>query len=230
MRTILIAEADDRSLRAHGDELLLDGLDVHAAQTARHIQLRMAAVHPDALLLGPLESPVSSLTLLRMLRAGEIPDAERWLLVVALGGDSDHAATRLYQAGADLVLPSTASPLLIKGALDSLAARAEGDSGQRILRAGSLKIDSDARVASVKGAPVPLTRLEFDLLQTLARDPHRAFSKPELIAEVWGYDPDASVIGRTVDSHAYRLRRKLRAAGTGELVQSVRGVGYRLTR
>ena len=230
MRTILIAEADNRSLTAHGDELLLDGIEVHAARTARHAQLRLGAVNPDALLLGLLETPAAGVTLLRALRAGDVPDADPCLLVVALGGDSDHGATRLYQAGADLVLPSSASPLLIKGALDSLSARAEGDNRHRVLRAGSLKIDSDARVATVNGAPVVLTRLEFDLLQTLARDPHRAFSKPELIAEVWGYDPRESVIGRTVDAHAYRLRHKLREAGSGELVQSVRGVGYRLTR
>lgn len=230
MHSILIVEADDHTLRARGDELLLDGLDVHAARSRRHAHAQLAQAHPEVLLLGTLDTAVASLSLLRALRAGEIPGAEPRLPVLAIGADTDHSAARLYQAGADIALPSAASPLLIKGALDSLATRAEGHGRRRVLRTGRLTVDCDARVASIDKTPLPLTRLEFDLLQTLAREPHRAFAKSELASEVWGYDPGVAAIGRTVDSHANRLRQKLRAAGPDELVQTVRGVGYRLTR
>lgn len=98
-----------------------------------------------------------------------------------------------------------------------------------MLRVGHLTVDCDARVATVAGTPVTLTRLEFDLLQTLARDPHRVFHRTELAREVWGYDPDVADISRSIDGHAGRLRNKLRAAGPDQLVQTVHGVGYRLT-
>ncbi len=231
MHSVLILEADDHTLTGHGDELLLDGHEVLTAHTNHQAQTKLTQGQPDALVLGALDSPAASLALLRQLRAGEIARADPRLPVLAIGADSDHAAARYYQAGADIALPSTASPLLIKGALDALAARAAGEQQRRrVLRSGGLSVDCDARVASLDATPVALTRLEFDLLQTLAREPHRTFTKSELAAEVWGYDPAVAGIGRTVDSHAARLRHKLNAAGPDALVQTVRGVGYRLTR
>jgi DNA-binding response OmpR family regulator len=231
MRNVLIVEADDRTLRARGDELLLDGYEVHTARTDGHARAKLSQAGPDALVLGALEAPAQSLALLRELRSGEIPRGDPCLPVVALGADADHAAVRYYQAGADIALPSNASPLLVKGALDALAARAGGvQQRKRILRVGALTVDCDARVASVNSTPVPLSRLEFDLLQTLAGEPHRTHTKAELTREVWGYDPAAAGVSRTLDSHAARLRQKLRTAGPDPLVQTVRGVGYRLTR
>jgi DNA-binding response OmpR family regulator len=231
MRNILLVDADDQALRARGDELMLDGYEILIARTEPHARARLADSTPDALVLGELETPAAGLALLRQLRAGEIPRADARLPVLALGADLDHAAVRHYQAGADIVLPSTASPLLVKGALDALAARAAGDQQRhRVLRTGALTLDCDARVASIDGTSVALSRLEFDLLQTLAGDPRRTFTKAELTKQVWGYDPAAAGISRTVESHAARLRQKLRAAGSDPLVQTVRGVGYRLMR
>ena len=98
------------------------------------------------------------------------------------------------------------------------------------MRVGSLTVDCDARTAEVEQRAVKLTRLEFDLLQTLASQPRRTFTRAELTREVWGYDPRATGPSRTIDSHAYRLRHKLEQAGTREMVQTVRGVGWRLTQ
>jgi DNA-binding response OmpR family regulator len=230
MQSILIAEADDQALRARGDELLLDGFDVHAASTRSRAQAHLAQTRPDALLLGLLDSPAASLALLRALRAGDITGAEARIPVLAVGADTDLGASRLYQAGADIVVPRASSPMLIKGALDLLAARTDSKHQRRLLRSGRLTVDCDARVASIDNTPVMLTRLEFDLLQTLASEPHRTFAKSELVRDVWGYEPLAAGIGRSVDTHTNRLRQKLRSAGPDDLIQTVRGVGYRLTR
>lgn len=230
MQNILIVEADDHALRARGDELLLDGYEPQTAQAAHQARLRLAEGTPDALILGALETPAASLVLLRELRAGEIPRADPRLPVLSIGADTDHAAVRHYHAGADIALPAAASPLLVKGALEALAARAGGEQQRtRTLRVGSLTVDCDARVAAVDGTPVPLSRLDFDLLQTLASQPRRAHTRAELVKEVWGYEPDSSA-SRTLDSHTARLRQRLRAAGAEPLIHTVRGVGFRLTR
>ena len=70
-----------------------------------------------------------------------------------------------------------------------------------------------------------LRRLEYELLVHLAREPPRVFAKQELLRDVWGYPTPVST--RTLDTHASRLRRKLRAEGERWVV-NVRGVGYRL--
>ena len=77
------------------------------------------------------------------------------------------------------------------------------------------------------GRRVTLARKEYELLVELASDPARVFTKEELMRDVWGYR--STVYSRTLDAHASRLRRKLRAeAPELELVDNVWGVGYRL--
>lgn len=94
-----------------------------------------------------------------------------------------------------------------------------------VLRAGSLVVDLAQHVVSVADEPVDLTPKEFDLLALLVRNPGRAFSRDYLIESVWGYD--AGGFDRTVDTHVLRLRKKLGAAG--DRIETVWGVGYRLS-
>ena len=230
MRSVVIVEADDRLLREHADQLLMDGYDVHAASTAQAARIKLAEA-PDALVLCSAGTPPESIGLLRELRSGEIPRTDSTLPVLVVGADDDSAAVRYYRAGADIALPAHSSPLLVAAGLEALARRTAGDQERRrMLRVGSLTVDCDARVAQVDDRRVSLSRLEFDLLQTLAGQPHKAFTRAELTREVWGYDPAAAGPSRTVDTHAARLRQKLEQAGAEPLVQNVRGVGWRLTR
>ncbi len=229
MRSVLIVEADDRLLRERADQLLMDGYEVDSASTAQAARIKLAEA-PDALVLCSAGTGSESIGLLRELRAGEIPRADSKLPVLVVGADDDSAAVRYYRAGADVALPTGSSPLLVAAGLEALARRAGGEQERRrMLRVGSLTVDCDARVAQVDDRPVNLSRLEFDLLQTLASQPHKAFTRAELTREVWGYDPGAAGPSRTVDTHASRVRQKLEQAGAEPLMQNVRGVGWRLT-
>ena len=231
MRQILIAEADDHTLGARGDELLIDGYEPIAASTSQHTRAQLAYGTPDALILGQLETPSETFSVLRELRAGKIPRADSRLPVLTIGADNDQAAVRHYQSGADIALPSSASPLLVKQGLEALATRVAGEQQRtRVLRVGSLTIDCDARTATIDQTRLMLSRLEFDLLQTLASQPRRVFTREQLYKDVWGYDPLTASMSRTVDSHAHRLRKNLRDHGAEEMVQNVWGIGYRLTR
>jgi DNA-binding response OmpR family regulator len=80
---------------------------------------------------------------------------------------------------------------------------------------------------TVHGRALALPAKEYELLAKLATEPSRVFTKEQLLREVWGYRAMGRT--RTLDSHASRLRRKLRQAGAGpSLVVNVWGVGYRL--
>jgi DNA-binding response OmpR family regulator len=89
---------------------------------------------------------------------------------------------------------------------------------------GELRIDLAARSAKVSGKPVELTRVEFDLLAALARRQGAAITRQWLVDNV--LDPSRDGGERTLDVHVSRLRKKL---GTGNHVQTVWGIGYRLT-
>jgi DNA-binding response OmpR family regulator len=223
---VLIAETDHQLARERAGQLQMDGHQASLALSARAAALKLAEL-PDALVLCAIGSPVQTIALLRALRSGEIPGSDATLPILVVGADHDHDAIRYYHAGADLALAKTSSPLLIAAALDALARRTMVKRA-RVLRVGPLTIDRDARTACVGDQPLQLTRLEFDLLQTLARQPHKAFSRAELTRDVWGYDPAAAGPSRTIDSTAHRLRKKLAQAGAEAIMHSIRGVGWRL--
>jgi DNA-binding response OmpR family regulator len=95
-----------------------------------------------------------------------------------------------------------------------------------VLEAGAIAVDLVTRRVSVQGRAMTLPAKEYDLLAKLAAEPERVFTKEQLLREVWGYVSLGRT--RTLDSHASRLRRKLRLAGAGPCVVNVWGVGYRL--
>ena len=108
-----------------------------------------------------------------------------------------------------------------------IGARAAAETDHDVRAVGRLRVDLAARDVAVDGQPVGLTRTEFDVLAVLVRRPRRAFSRDQLIGEVWG----AGWVGdpHLVDVHLGHVRRKLGDdASAPRFVQTVRGYGYRL--
>ena len=94
------------------------------------------------------------------------------------------------------------------------------------MAAGPLAVDRATRRVTVHGLPVALAAKEYELLVKLATQPTRVFTKDELLRDVWGFRSIGRT--RTLDSHASRLRRKLRGAGAAAYVVNVWGIGYKL--
>lgn len=100
--------------------------------------------------------------------------------------------------------------------------RDSGSATPTVLRAGPVTLDLLARVATVDGQPVELTTREFLLAETLLRHRGQVLSREQLLDRVWGFDHDPG--SNVVDVYIGYLRRKLGA----DLIQTVRGSGYRL--
>jgi DNA-binding response OmpR family regulator len=114
----------------------------------------------------------------------------------------------------------------VKAALRRGNMAGRGPVGEEPIKAGELQIDPERRTCEVRGEPVELTYVEFEILSALANSPGRVFSREMLLEHVWGdstyRDP------RTVDVHIRHLREKLeRDAKHPEYLFTVRGVGYR---
>jgi DNA-binding response OmpR family regulator len=114
----------------------------------------------------------------------------------------------------------------VKAALRRGSMAGRGPVGEEPIKAGELQIDLERRTCQVRGEPVELTYVEFEILSALASSPGRVFSREMLLEHVWGdstyRDP------RTVDVHIRHLREKLeRDAKHPEYLFTVRGVGYR---
>ncbi len=107
------------------------------------------------------------------------------------------------------------------------AATQDGPRPEALFTRGELAVDLDARTVSVSDEPVDLTRTEFDLLAAMAARPRAAFSRRQLIDEVWG--PGWYGDEKVVDVHIGHLRRKLGDdASEPRFVRTVRGIGYGL--
>ena len=124
----------------------------------------------------------------------------------------------------DWVLPGV-GPAELETRLRLVGDRRGATTDQRGTSIGELSIDEESYQVRLKGEPLDLTYKEFELLKTLAAHSNRVFTRELLLQEVWGYDYFGG--SRTVDVHVRRLRAKLGPEHEA-LIQTVRGVGYKL--
>ena len=109
--------------------------------------------------------------------------------------------------------------------VDATLRRNAKDTGStNVLELGPIKLDTDQHEAQVEGNSVRLTLTEFRLLATLMAGPNRVLSRRGLISNAIG--PGITVTERTIDVHIAAIRKKLGSHGT--MIQTVRGVGYRI--
>jgi len=163
--------------------------------------------------------------------AGDVERVDRWLErapVIVLGREQADSVDRIhaFRQGCDDYVPRPFDYQELVERIRAVLRRVRPEIAD-VVESGPVRVDTRTRVVTVGSVAVLLAQKEYELLLRLARDPERVFTKEELLQEVWGYRAGART--RTLDSHASRLRRKLRAAGGGEeLVENVWGVGYRL--
>ena len=163
--------------------------------------------------------------------AGDVDRVDRWLEqapVIVLGREEADTVDRIhaFRRGCDDYVARPFDYQELVERIRAVLRRARPDAVETVV-AGGLRIDTRTRVVTMDGRLVPLAQKEYELLLCLARDPERVFTKAELLRDVWEYRAGART--RTLDSHASRVRRKLRDAGSDEeLVENVWGVGYRL--
>jgi DNA-binding response OmpR family regulator len=229
-RPILVVESDRRLGEALASQLAADGFRVELARTTRHARMLAGEARPGLALLGQLESPRGALSLLEEIRraGGEGSCWDSGMPAMVIGGPRRELdLLRAFEAGADDVLPLPLGYLELRARMRALLRRcAPPDGEERTLDVGPLSVDLIARAASLRGRPVPLRRMEYELLARLAREPDRAFGRDELLREIWRYRSTGST--RTVDTHASRLRAQLRAMDRAPWVIAVWGIGYRL--
>ena len=163
--------------------------------------------------------------------AGDMDDLDRWARwapVIVLGPAESDAVDRVhaFRRGCDDYVPRPFDYQELVERIRAVLRRVHVPQPE-LVEAPPVRIDVRTRDVRVEGVRVQLAQKEYELLLQLAREPERVFTKAELLRDVWQYRAEART--RTLDSHASRLRRRLRESGTGaELVENVWGVGYRL--
>jgi DNA-binding response OmpR family regulator len=212
---VLIVEDDDAVAEPLAKGLVREGFVVRRASRGAEA---LDAPPADLVLLDLGLPDMDGFEVCRALRArSAVP-----IIVLSARGEEVDRVIGL-ELGADdyLVKPFGFRELLAR--IRAVTRRTERRPEASILDAGAVRIDERTRAVTVNGQPVSLTPKEYDLLVCLARDPGAVRARGEIIDEVW--DPHWYGPTKTLDVHVASLRRKL---GDPTIVETVRGVGYRL--
>ena len=149
------------------------------------------------------------------------------IMLTARGEDADKIIG--LESGADDYITKPFNILELKARIRALLRRAGQTAQQRtaLLTVGGISLDPERRIALRDGVPVDLTAKEYDILELLIKNPHRVYSRENLMDLVWGYTYAGDY--RTVDVHIRRLREKLeRNPAEPEHIMTKWGVGYYL--
>jgi two-component system response regulator MprA len=217
---VLIVD-DDRSVReALRRALTLGGYEVQSADGGQHGLTQVASMSPDAVVLDVGMPDVDGLEVCRRLRSA----GNRVPILMLTARDAVSDRIDGLDAGADdyLVKPFDVGEL--KARLRALMRRNGGGGDPDALSYGELRLDSARHGAAVGDAFVELTRTEYQLLELLLSNPRRVLPHGLIYDRVWGYDfgPESN----SLRVYVGYLRRKLEQAGAGQLIHTVRGVGY----
>ncbi len=184
---------------------------------------------PDLILLDLMLPKIDGLDVCRELRkTSQIPI----IMVTARGEETDRVIG--LELGADDYLCKPFSMRELLARIKAVLRRNQKDlslshNGAIIKGPSNLELDEDSRIVTINGIPLPLTRLEFDLIQYLVLNAGRVLSREQLLSQAWGYDFVGGV--RAVDSAVKRTRKKISLIDPDlSLIETVRGIGYRMVK
>ncbi|TMB08347.1 MAG: response regulator transcription factor [Deltaproteobacteria bacterium] len=223
MPVVLVVDDEPAIRESLAFALRRDGFGIAEAATLRDAEQRGAGA--DLIILDLVLPDGSGLDFLRALRArSDVP------VIVLTSRDEETDRVVGLEMGADDYVLKPFSPREVVARVRAVLRRFRGDRPQEeppLQGPGRLRVDPRTRRAALAGTELALSRTEFNLLAAFLKAPGRVFERSQLLDAVWGSDV---VVGdRTVDVHVKALRRKLEeAGGDPKLLETVRGVGYRL--
>ena len=216
----LVMVVDDDQDLAEMLSIVLNGAGMEVDLVGRGDEVMdvFTANPPDLVLLDVMLPGIDGIEVCKLIREKSMVP----IVMLTAKGDTQDVVLGL-EAGADdyMVKPFKHQELVAR-----INTRLRRTAKVGTLKSGDILIDPMEHTIARGGKQIPLTRLEFDLLVALAKEPGRVFTREALLSEVWGYQHAADT--RLVNVHVQRLRSKIeKDAENPEHVLTVRGVGYK---
>jgi two-component system, OmpR family, phosphate regulon response regulator PhoB len=181
---------------------------------------------PDLVILDWMLDSLSGIEVCRQLR--RIPETANVPIVMLTARGEEGDRIRGFETGADDYVTKPFSPRELVARVTAVLRRVRPALAGEQLQYADIEMDVTAHKVRRGGAAVALGPTEFRLLRHFLEHPGRVFSRERLLDSVWGQDSEIEL--RTVDVHIRRLRKALNEVGTGDLLRTVRSVGYALDR
>jgi two-component system, OmpR family, response regulator RegX3 len=223
-RTILLVEDEESITTPLAEALERDGFHTEIAHTVADGLAKGKAVRPDLVLLDIGLPDGSGLDVCRELRtSSSVP-----IIILSARGEEADRVVGLELGADDYVVKPFSSAEVIARIRAVLRRTGRESAPDPPVEIGGLRLDPGARSATLDGAPLDLSRKEFDLLARLMRDAGRVVTREDLMSDVWDENWFGST--KTLDVHIGFLRRKLDDdAADPRFLHTVRGVGFRFT-
>ena len=217
-----ILVVDDETAIADLVEVYLknEGFTIHKFYNASDALACVRTTRLNLAVLDVMLPGVDGVELLRRMRAA--PATRSIPVVMATAKGAEYDKIQALDLGADYYLTKPFGVMELVSCVKAVLRRCARPS--HVLHLSGLTLDQDAHTVSCDGQRVPLTYKEYELLRLFLSHPGMAFTRDQLMAQVWGTDYYGET--RTVDMHIRTLRQKL--GPYGGLIQTVRNVGYRL--
>ena len=222
--TVLIVEDEPAILDLLHVALAARGFHVRKTEDADRARESIRAALPDVVILDWMLPGQSGIQFARELRADE---RTRSLPIIMLTAKADEAdKVQGLEVGADDYVTKPFSPRELVARVNALLRRRAPHAADVTLSYAPITLNPSRHEARVEGTLVEIGPTEFRLLAFLMANPERVFSRAQLLDQIWG--DHRFIEERTVDVHVLRLRKALQPHHVDDLVQTVRGVGYRL--
>lgn len=220
---ILVVDDEEDILRLMEYSLVRDGFVAYTAESGIAAMNMVRDKKPDLIILDLMLPDMDGLDVCRAVRAGVESSGIPIIMVTAKGEDADVVAG--LELGADDYITKPFSPRVLIARVKAVLKRARKESvdDTEIVRIGEMSIDPGRHRVAINERIIETTATEFRILHYLARRPGWVFTRYQIV-EMTGGD-DADVTDRSVDVHVVSLRKKMGDAGN--LIETVRGVGYR---
>jgi DNA-binding response OmpR family regulator len=200
-----------------------NGFRVEAFERADPLFRLLERRPPDLVLLDLMLPDMDGLDVLRRLKKKDEWASIPVIILTAKGTETDKVVG--LELGADDYQTKPFSPKELVARVRAVLRRPAPAGARRVLKVGRrLLIDVVQHEVTLDGRRLDLTPAEFKILEILASDRGRVFSRERILDRLWGQDK--VVVDRTVDVHIRNLREKLGSAG--EMIKNVRGVGYKV--
>ncbi len=201
------------------------GHQVTAVGDAEHALAYLKNALPDVILLDWMMPGMSGIDLCRRLRGDERYQPIPIIMLTARGDERDKIQG--LDTGADDYITKPFSPRELVSRIKAVLRRRAPQMTDEVVDVHGLKLDPASHRVQGNGQALELGPTEFRLLHFFMTHPERVYSRTQLLDQVWG--DNVFVEERTVDVHIRRLRLALEPSGHAELIQTVRGSGYRFS-
>ncbi len=221
-RSILVIDDEKDILKLLQYNLEKEGYEVSTSASGEEGLTAAQSRKPDLILLDLMLPGMDGLEVAKLLKADSRTKPIPILMLTAKSSEIDQVVGLELGASDYVAKPFSVKVLLAR--VKNIFRQAEvRKNAPAALKVGELAIDKERMVFTVKGKPVTLTKLEFNILHFLMANPGRVFSRDELLSGAW--KGEAFVVDRTVDVHMKSIRTKL--GKHRDLIETVRGTGYR---